>query len=89
MKEYIQKQIDDGLVIGVDFHGVDVSRTDTFDNCNCKNCRVITKQYGYSLAAPMIEFKNIIARDVKEIDPRLYVTTLAYAGFVLINRLSE
>lgn len=80
VKEYIQKQIDEGLVIGVDFHGVDVSKTDTFENCNCKNCRVIIKQYGYSLAAPMIEFTNIIARDVKEIDPRLYVTTLAYAG---------
>lgn len=80
VKKYVAERLAAGAQIGIDFHCVDVSKTDTFDNCSCKNCRVYMKKYNNALSAPMMEFVNIIARDVQKQAPGLRVTTLAYAG---------
>ena len=75
--EYIEKRLDAGLEIGVDFGYIDIAQPDNNVWCKCKDCQRLYFREG-SHAAECLTFANRISEDLNETYPGITYLVFAY-----------
>ncbi len=56
----------------------DLSPNDNDVKCVCPGCRALAAQYGGNYAAPLLDFTNFIAREIRRDHPEILIRTFAY-----------
>lgn len=56
----------------------DISANDNNNQCVCPDCKAIADREGGTYSAPLLDFINYIAREIRKEYPEIYIRTFAY-----------
>ena len=77
---YIERHLAAGYVIGENFFFVDIAAGDNDNWCQCKNCRKMFKNEGYTESGAVVTWANKLTETLSEDYPGLAYGIFAYAG---------
>ena len=56
----------------------DISANDNNNQCDCPDCKAVADREGGNYSAPLLDFINYIAREIRKEYPEIYIRTFAY-----------